>query len=117
MEMELRDGDYVPDGTGGLRRLGGSEAALQRALFRLKARRGQFPFWETLGSSLWKLGRLPVREHQAAARQYVAEALAEETGLRVETVELTHGADGRGALRVELTYGGERLTAALTLGE
>ena len=34
MELELRDGDYVADGVGGLRRVGGREALLQRVLFR-----------------------------------------------------------------------------------
>lgn len=52
MELELKNGDYLADGVGGLRRVGGREALLQRVLFRLTARRGGFPFWETLGSRL-----------------------------------------------------------------
>ena len=44
MGLSLREGDYVPDGTGGLRRTGGQEALLERVLFRLTARRGSFPF-------------------------------------------------------------------------
>ena len=59
MELELRNGDYAADGVGGLRRVRGREALLQRVLFRLTARRGAFPFWETLGSRLWALGTLP----------------------------------------------------------
>ena len=109
MELELQNGDYVPDGTGGLRRLEGSEALLQRVLFRLKARRGSFPFLETMGSRLWRLGGLPARERPAAAKQYAAEALAEESGLQVTSVELTGG-----ELTVELAYQGEPL--AVTLG-
>ena len=35
MELWLRDGDYVPDGRGGLVRSEGAEALLQRVLFRL----------------------------------------------------------------------------------
>ena len=77
-ELELRDEDYVADGAGGLRRVTGDAALLQRVLFRLTARRGTFPFWETLGSRLWQLGRVSPAGRQAAARQYVAEALAEE---------------------------------------
>ena len=38
MGLSLREGDYVPDGTGGLRRTGGQEALLERVLFRLTAR-------------------------------------------------------------------------------
>ena len=56
MELELRNGDYVSDGAGGLRRLEGDQALLQRVLFRLTARRGQFPFLEELGSRLaWEV--------------------------------------------------------------
>ena len=78
MELELRNGDYVSDGAGGLRRLEGDQALLQRVLFRLKAHRGSFPFWDGLGSRLWQLGCLPARERQAAAKQYVTEALARD---------------------------------------
>ena len=59
MGLSLREGDYVPDGTGGLRRTGGQEALLERVLFRLTARRGSFPFLPELGSRLWQLGQLP----------------------------------------------------------
>ena len=44
MDLELRDGDYIPDGVGGLRRVGGREALLQNVLFRLTAQRDAFPF-------------------------------------------------------------------------
>lgn len=117
MELELRNGDYVPDGTGGLRRLEGNQALVQRVLFRLKARRRSFPFWDSLGSRLWRLGRLPARERQAAARQYVTEALAEETGLRIESVELAREGDGAALLTVGLTYGEELLTVTLEVDE
>ena len=117
MELELRNGDYVPDGTGGLRRLEGNQALVQRVLFRLKARRRSFPFWDSLGSRLWRLGRLPVRERQAAARQYVTEALAEETDLRIESVELAREGDGAALLTVGLTYGEELLTVTLEVDE
>ena len=44
MGLSLRNGDYVPDGTGGLRWTEGREALLEQVLFRLTARRGTFPF-------------------------------------------------------------------------
>ena len=117
MELELRSGDYVPNGTGGLNRLEGNQALLQRVLFRLKARRGSFPFWNSLGSRLWQLGCLPARERQAAAKQYVAEALAEEPNLRVESTELTERGDGSALLVVELAYQEEPLTVTLDIDE
>ena len=110
-ELELRDGDYVADGAGGLRRVTGDAALLQRVLFRLTARRGTFPFWETLGSRLWQLGRVSPAGRQAAARQYVAEALAGEP-VQVEAVTLEER-DGRGFLTVELLAEGRTLSAAV----
>ena len=112
-ELELRDGDYVPDGAGGLRRVSGDEALLQRVLFRLTARRGTFPFWETLGSRLWQLGRVPPAGRPAAARQYVAEALEEEP-VQVEAVTLEER-DGRGFLTVELLAEGRELSVTAEL--
>nr|WP_325299545.1 hypothetical protein [uncultured Dysosmobacter sp.] len=114
MELILRNGDYVPDGVGGLRRAAGQEALLQRVLFRLTARRGAFPFWEDLGSRLWQLGRLPASQRQAAAKQYVAEALSGEKGLRVESVELAEGSGGA-ALTVGLSHGDEVMSVSLDI--
>ena len=109
MELKLQNGDYVLDGAARLCRVEGAEALLQRVLFRLSARRGAFPFWGTLGSQLWQLGRLP-----AAARQYVAEALAEEQGLTVTDVALIENS-GAGILTVELRYRETALSVSLEL--
>ena len=112
MELELQNGDYMRTGGGRLRQVTGQEALLQRVLFRLTARRGTFPFWETLGSRLWQLGRVPSGARLSAVRQYVAEALAEERGVTVENVSLSER-DGRGFLTVELTWKGESLSVTL----
>jgi phage gp46-like protein len=114
MELALRNGDYVPDNAGGLRRVAGREALLQRVLFRLTARRGMFPFREDLGSRLWKLGQLSASTRQAAAKQYVVEALAEETELTVEEVTLAQQETGV-ELTVELSYEGETLSVTVEL--
>ena len=109
MELELRNGDYVPDGVGGLRRVFGREALTQRILYRLTARRGAFPFWETLGSRLWELGKHPAAERPAAARQYVAEALSEEPDIEVESVTLHEAPGGRAEVSVSLRHNGAAL--------
>lgn len=114
MELVLRNGDYVSDGAAGLCYVQGREALLQRVLFRLSAKRGTFPFWETLGSRLWQLGQIPTSARQAAAKQYVAEALAEERGLSVEDVFLTQNGESA-ALTAELSYEGERLSVTMEL--
>ena len=61
MELELRNGDYAADGVGGLRRVRGREALLQRVLFRLTARRGLFPFGKPWGAAFGPWGRSPPR--------------------------------------------------------
>ena len=115
MGLSLRNGDYVPDGTGGLRRTEGREALLEQVLFRLTARRGTFPFLPELGSRLWQLGQLPAARRQSAAEQYVAEALAEEPGLTVEGVALEELPDGRAAVTAELLWEGETLSATVEI--
>ena len=112
MELRLQKGDYVPDGAGGLQRVEGAEELGQRVLFKLTARRGRFPFRETLGSRLWRLDQVPAPRRQAAAEQYVAEALADEADLTVDRVTL-RDREGAGELAVELSYRGGTLTVAL----
>jgi len=113
MELKLENGDYVPDGVGGLRRVYGQEELLQRILFKLTARRGMFPFKEDLGSRLWQLGRLGAGQRQSAAAQYVAEALEDERSISVEAVELSVPENGIARLQVALAYEGEPLMVAL----
>lgn len=113
MELKLVNGDYVPDGAGGLRRLTGGEALLARVMYRLTARRGGLPFLPRLGSRLHLVLREKPSARQALAAQYVAEALEEETGLRVTEVELRdQGAQAE--LTVRLDWQGEPL--AVTVG-
>ena len=100
MGLSLRNGDYVLDGTGGLRRAEGREALLERVLFRLTARRGTFPFLPELGSRLWQLGQLSAAQRQSAAEQYVAEALAESGG-------------GRARVTASMTWRGDSLSVTV----
>ena len=114
MGLCLRNGDYVPDGRGGLRRAEGQEALLERVLFRLTARRGAFPFLPELGSRLWRLGQVPAADRQSAAEQYVAEALAEEPGLVVEEVEMAE-TGGRARVTVSFIWQGEPLAVTVAV--
>ena len=108
MELKIKDGDYVPDGMGGLQRVSGREELLQRVLFRLTARRGGFALAPSLGSKLYLLGREKPGNRQAAAKKYAVEALDGETGVTVEDVSLVYGGEMSG-LRVKLRYEGEAL--------
>ena len=106
MERKLIGGDYVPDGRGGLETLSQEEALLQRVLFRLTARRGQFPFLPNMGSRLYQLGR-----EKPSARQ----ALRDETGLEVTGTQLDYAADRLGQLTVYLRWQGEDLSVSVEL--
>lgn len=114
METKLLRGDYVPDGLGGVVRLSGSDALLQRVLYRLTARRGQFPLLPQLGSRLHLLGRQPPAQRAAAARQYVAEALTEED-ISVTDVLLSPASDGHIQITAELEHQGTALSVTLTV--
>ena len=114
MELKLSSGDYVPDGMGGLQTLSGIQEMTARALFRLTARRGKFPFLPRLGSRLWTLVREKPSARQALAAQYVAEALEEEPDLRVREVVLRPEGD-RLWLDVRLDWLGQPLSLTLDL--
>lgn len=113
--LAVVNGDYERVGNG-LRQVSSEERQLRRVVMKLTARRGQFPFMEEFGSRLWTLGRLKAAERQSAAEQYVAEALADEAGLRVERVTLSDTADGGMTLTAELYAEGKLLTAEVALG-
>ena len=61
MERKLINGEYVPNGAGGLTTLEGAQEVLSRVLFRLTARRGGLSFRPNLGSRLYQIGRASCR--------------------------------------------------------
>ena len=111
MELRIEDGDYLPDGRGGLVRA--QEELLQRALLRLTARRGCFPFLPDFGSRLYLLGSVAPSARDVAAERYVTEALAPETALRVTRVRLRED----GSLTVTMDCLGEERELRLPGGE
>ncbi|MCI9165262.1 MAG: hypothetical protein HFF65_08035 [Oscillospiraceae bacterium] len=114
METKLLNGDYVPDGLGGVARCQGADALLERVLFRLTARRGQFPPLPELGSRLYLLGRESAAQRPSAARQYAAEALAEEP-VTVTDVLLAPAGEGRVRVTVLLDCQGTALSASMDI--
>lgn len=114
MELKLRDGDYVPDGQGGVERVEGAQELLERVLWKLSVRRGSFPLLPELGSRLYLLPRAKPGERAALAAQYAAEALADEAGLVLNTVTLTERG-GTSTLRLELEWRGESFTVETVL--
>jgi len=114
MELKLVNGDYVPDGNGGLVTLTGAHEVLARVLFRLKARRGGLPFLPDLGSRLHLVLRERPSEWRGLAERYVAEALKEEVDLQGTAVELAQG-ENRAELTVRLDWLGEPLSVTMEL--
>lgn len=115
MALVFRDGDYIPDGSGGFRTVSGSGEVLERILWKLSVRRGSFPLLPELGSDLSLLGRAPAKERAALAERYVKEALKDEK-LTVDSVSLTDLGEGRGELVLSLLYQGRELTVRMEVG-
>ncbi len=114
MEVRIKDGDYIPDGLGGVVRCQGADALLERVLFRLTAHRGGFPILPQLGSRLYLLSREPAMQRLSAARQYVAEALSEEA-VSITDVKLTPEGQGRVRVETSLEYQGTELSVSVTV--
>lgn len=114
MERKLINGEYVPDGAGGLTTLDGAQEVLARVLFRLSARRGGLPFLPGLGSRLHQILREKPSARQALAAQYAAEALEGEADVKLTSVEWLDTGDG-GQVTVRLDWQGETLTAQVDL--
>lgn len=112
----MKNGDYVPDGRGGCLRAEGRSELLQRVLWKLSVRRGSFLFLAGLGSRLHTLTREKPSAWEALARQYAAEALAEEAGLTVDGVDLAE-TEGKLELTVHLSWNGESMALKLELEE
>jgi len=86
----------------------GPEAALQRALIRLSARRGCLPWLPELGSRLYTLRSTRPGERESYAVAYVSEALAPEPEVRVESVSVRTPEPDRLEVEVALAAGGRR---------
>lgn len=115
MELKIKNGDYVANGSGGMERVSGSAELIQRVLYKLTARREGFPFLPELGSELYRLGIAAQRQRDSAAEQAVREALQEETELEITAVTLSDAGEGLYTLKVYLTYQGQNLEVALTI--
>lgn len=110
----LREGDYVPDGRGGFTAFHGADEVLERILWKLTVKRGSFPFLPELGSRLHLLNKVPVKERETMAAQYVHEALADEEVTIREAKLIREGE--RSLLKLKLDRQGEELTATMEMG-
>ena len=116
-ELKIENGEYVKNKFGGFETVSGDEETVQRALMKLKARRGAFPPLPGYGSGLYALAGVKRSQRAAAARQMVHEALSGETEAEVEDVEYREDGRGMGYVTVSLKLaGGERTELTMETG-
>ncbi|MEG1633340.1 MAG: hypothetical protein RR314_04740 [Oscillospiraceae bacterium] len=113
MELALENGKYTASATGRLNTVEGERELCQRLVMKLSARRGGFAPLPDYGSRLHELLRsVKPSEREGAARQFAAEALADEPGVTVESAAVVDKGDGTAELSLALRVG----DGALTLG-
>lgn len=115
MEAKIHNGDYLPDGLGGIIHCRGKDALLERVLFRLTAHRGGLPPLPELGSRLYLLSREPAAQRLSAAQQYVAEALADEAVTVTDVSIAPERTPGHVHVTVRLDYEGAELAVSVTV--
>lgn len=114
VELQWNDGDLVPNGAGDFCRLEGSQALVQRVLFKLTARRGSFPFLPRLGSQLHTLGREKPSARPALCAQYVRQALEDEDVTVTDVAYTDLG--GQAQAKVYLQWQGQPLEVTAQIG-
>lgn len=115
MAMKLINGDYVKNIWGGFETVTGAQEILDRALFKLRCRRGGFALMPQLGSRLYLLGREKNDNLNSAARQYIIEALADETQIEVSDVSTVKNTDGSISVKAELVFLGKSAEVTVTV--
>jgi len=103
LDIKLTDGRYSPSPLGGLATVRGAQELAQRVVMKLTARRGGFAVLPDYGSRLPLLLRVKASERNTMARQLVAEALADEAGLTLDSLELGEP-DSSGAMDIDLRF-------------
>ena len=114
MEICLTDRGEYETRDGALRCVTGWEELAQRVVFRLKAHRGGFAPVPELGSRIYQLPRLPKAQRQSAAKLFVREALAPETSLHIDDIDVSEQADVM-TITVALSSGEEHGTVTVEL--
>lgn len=107
MELKITDGEYTLGDYLAPTELEEFDEVLQRVTMKLKVRRGSFLPLPDYGSRLYLLSKSKPSSRETAARQYVLEALADETELELSALELSQKDDGEAALSLTFIYKSE----------
>ena len=67
------------------------------------------------GSRLYMLPSMRPSHRENAAKQYIAEALSDETGLTLESLELEESTQGQLLLTMDFSYNGQSVEARTTI--
>lgn len=114
MELEVKNGNYVPLEKGGISTVDGYRENIQRIMMRLQARRGGFYPLPDFGSRLYTLLGMKSGDRHGAARQFVYEALEQENCeiLQVQCSDL--GADSL-LVKVWLDISGQQVELSMKI--
>lgn len=115
MDTRIYDGDHVLDGRGFPAVLSGAEELIQRALIRLKVKKGAFAPDLQLGSELYKLRRAEDAQSNRIALAYVQEALAAMPEAAVAGVSCALAGPGELCVEVGLLLDGEEYELEVTV--
>ena len=113
MELKLTDGKYTARASY-LDTVTGYEELAQRIMMKLTARKGKFWPKPDYGSNLYKLinGEKPSKRENAV-RQYVAEALSDETGVELQSIKIEETASDAIFIRLDFSYSGSSFSVEI----
>lgn len=114
MELKLTDGYYLPRLGGGFVCVSGANELAQRVEMKLRARRGGFPLMPDFGSRLYSLHSIKPSQRDAAARQFIAEALDNEPGLTLEDLKISYLNDTI-LLDLQFSYSDDSLSVSVSV--
>ena len=114
MELKLTDGNYSARLGGGFVSVSGADELAQRVEMKLRARRGGFPLMPNFGSRLYSLSTVKPSDREAAARQFVAEALSDEPGLTLEELNISFNNDTM-LLDMQFSYSDDTLSVSMSV--
>ena len=116
MGLKLESGKYEPTARGGFSTVSGNSELIQRIGMKLRARRGSFFPLPGFGSRLYLLSQVKPNEREIAARQYILEALSDESGLSLDELKLDCTSEGEIDIFMLFHRDGEHISVNTKIG-
>lgn len=115
MELRLSEGKYVMGKYRDFEHVDGTQEVLQRVMMKLKTRRGDYLPMPAYGSRLHMLSGIKPSQLKTNAKQFVQEALADESELELLELELTQMKNDEIKLELSFAYKGDIRLEAETI--